>query len=589
MWLKNLINTLNFSEAWSRFSLSISAAIAIAVLFIFKMEDVVPFGGFTDSVAIRAFYALSLLYVLGVFFSFNKIKSSWPKYYGTILAMVLSVLYFFILPSFPTEYTFARHAVLLGIVILAVPLTKFWEKEEEAVFWAQVVHSIFLFVETSFFSLFLYAALSLALVAIEKLFGIDFTGIEIYADLFIVIAVIFHPVYYLSKYKTREELKYDFRANTFIKTFSSKILLSTVLLYALILALYFLKIIVSTKWPNGWVSNLILSFSIMGVLCYGINKYLFGKPATGVLKIFKKWFFPFLLVCCVFLCMAIYIRVNEYAITEPRYLVVCSAVWLSIMSLYFIISKRKDLRYLFVSLIAFLAFMFYSPFNLFDASINSQKNRLSSFLSENGLDVSGAEVELEKEQRYQLTQMLRFFTDRKRVQEIQGLSSNFSELSFPDYLTREKPEFLFFFSLYENVKSEDPVSLVFDALNQEPLYTLSGIEVEDHFSFRSNINEPIPLDSFNYLVRLNYPVNGTSNSSIVTLASNRAIVFGQDSIPLESILPKNYKQMNVNDPPLVYNYISGDKHYRLTIREANWNRMGGGLNLTYLRSECLIR
>lgn len=589
MWLKNLINTLNFSEAWSRFSLSISAAIAIAVLFIFKMEDVVPFGGFTDSVAIRAFYALSLLYVLGVFFSFNKIKSSWPKYYGTILAMVLSVLYFFILPSFPTEYTFARHAVLLGIVILAVPLTKFWEKEEEAVFWAQVVHSIFLFVETSFFSLFLYAALSLALVAIEKLFGIDFTGIEIYADLFIVIAVIFHPVYYLSKYKTREELKYDFRANTFIKTFSSKILLSTVLLYALILALYFLKIIVSTKWPNGWVSNLILSFSIMGVLCYGINKYLFGKPATGVLKIFKKWFFPFLLVCCVFLCMAIYIRVNEYAITEPRYLVVCSAVWLSIMSLYFIISKRKDLRYLFVSLIAFLAFMFYSPFNLFDASINSQKNRLSSFLSENGLDVSGAEVELEKEQRYQLTQMLRFFTDRKRVQEIQGLSSNFSELSFPDYLTREKPEFLFFFSLYENVKSEDPVSLVFDALNQEPLYTLSGIEVEDHFSFRSNINEPIPLDSFNYLVRLNYPVNGTSNSSIVTLASNRAIVFGQDSIPLESILPKNYKQMNVNDPPLVYNYISGDKHYRLIIREANWNRMGGGLNLTYLRSECLIR
>ena len=589
MWLKNLINTLDFSEAWSRFSLSISATIAIAVLFIFKMEDVVPFGGFTDSVAIRAFYALSLLYVLGVFFSFNKIKSSWPKYYGTILAMVLSVLYFFILPSFPTEYTFARHAVLLGIVILAVPLTKFWEKEEEAVFWAQVVHSIFLFVETSFFSLFLYAALSLALVAIEKLFGIDFTGIEIYADLFIVIAVIFHPVYYLSKYKTREELKYDFRANTFIKTFSSKILLSTVLLYALILALYFLKIIVSTKWPNGWVSNLILSFSIMGVLCYGINKYLFGKPATGVLKIFKKWFFPFLLVCCVFLCMAIYIRVNEYAITEPRYLVVCSAVWLSIMSLYFIISKRKDLRYLFVSLIAFLAFMFYSPFNLFDASINSQKNRLSSFLSENGLDVSGAEVELEKEQRYQLTQMLRFFTDRKRVQEIQGLSSNFSELSFPDYLTREKPEFLFFFSLYENVKSEDLVSLVFDALNQEPLYTLSGIEVEDHFSFRSNINDPIPLDSFNYLVRLNYPVNGTSDSSFVTLASNRAIVFGQDSIPLESILPKNYKQMNVNDPPLVYNYISGDKHYRLIIREANWNRMGGGLNLTYLRSECLIR
>lgn len=589
MWLKNLINTLDFSEAWSRFSLSISAAIAIAVLFIFKMEDVVPFGGFTDSVAIRAFYALSLLYVLGVFFSFNKIKSSWPKYYGTILAMVLSVLYFFILPSFPTEYTFARHAVLLGIVILAVPLTKFWEKEEEAVFWAQVVHSIFLFVETSFFSLFLYAALSLALVAIEKLFGIDFTGIEIYADLFIVIAVIFHPVYYLSRYKTREELKYDFRANTFIKTFSSKILLSTVLLYALILALYFLKIIVSTKWPSGWVSNLILSFSIMGVLCYGINKYLFGKPATGVLKIFKKWFFPFLLVCCVFLSMAIYIRVNEYAITEPRYLVVCSAAWLSIMSLYFIISKRKDLRYLFVSLIAFLAFMFYSPFNLFDASIKSQKNRLSSFLSENSLDVSGADVELEKEQRYQLTQMLRFFSDRKRVQEIQGLSSNFSELSFPDYLTREKPEFLFFFSLYEDVKSEDPVSLVFDALNQEPLYTLSGIDVEDHFLFRSNINDPIPLDSFNYLVRLNYPVNGTSDSSFVTLASNRAIVFGQDSIPLESILPKNYKQMNVNDPPLVYNYISGDKHYRLIIRESNWNRMDGALNLTYLRSECLIR
>ena len=589
MWFNKLTESLDFSEAWERFSLSIVSAIALAILFILKTEDLIPAVPLTDSVAVRLFYALSLLYVLGAFFSFNKIKASWPSYQGPVVALVLSLLYFFVLPTYPSEYTFARHLVLLGIVTLAVPLTKFWEKEEESVFWAQVVHSIFLFVETTFFSLFLYATLSLALVAIEKLFNIDFSNIEIYADLFIVIAVIFHPVYFLSKYKKREELRYNFEPNSFIKTFSSKILLGTALLYAVILFIYFLKIIVTGEWPNGWVSNLILSFSIMGILCYGINKYLFGSPATGVLKLFKKWFFPFLFISCIFLSIAIYIRVSDYGITEPRYLVISSAVWLFFVSIYFILSKRKDLRYIFVSLIAFLFIMFYSPINLFDQSAKSQASRLSSLI--NSYQLGGEKTkELSEEGRYEVTQLLQYFDERHRIHDVLKLSPVFSVISFDEYSRAEKPEFLFFFRIKNSFQKGEPIVSLCEALGIEAKYGLSSKRAgELNYSFRSTVNDPISIDSFSYLTTLNYPLNGGTIDPLISISPDgKYFVTGLDSLLVAEVLPDNYQKMSISDPPIIYNYSTSSGDYRLIIRECNWYEQTEETRLTYLRGNSLV-
>ena len=588
MWLNKLTESLDFSEAWERFSLSIVAAIAIAILFILKTEDLIPSEPITDSVAVRLFYSFSLLYVLGAFFSFNKIKASWPSYQGPVVALVLSLLYFFVLPSYPSEYTFARHLVLLGIVTLAVPLTKFWEKEEESVFWAQVVHSIFLFVETTFFSLFLYATLSLALVAIEKLFNIDFSNIEIYADLFIVIAVIFHPVYFLSKYNKREELRYNFQPNSFIKTFSSKILLGTVLLYAAILFIYFLKIIVTREWPNGWVSNLILSFSIMGILCYGINKYLFGSPATGVLKLFKKWFFPFLFISCIFLSIAIYIRVSEYGITEPRYLVISSAVWLFFVSIYFLLNKRKDLRFIFVSLIAFLFVMFYSPINLFEQSAKSQGSRLSKLIESLGTETT---KELSEEGRYEVTQLLQYFDERNRIHDVLKLSPLFSELSFDEYTRAEKPEFLFFFRIQDRFQKGEPIESLCDALGIEAKYSLSSKRVGDlHYSFRSTVNDPISIDSFSYLTTLNYPINGGTIDPLISISPDgKYFVAGLDSLLVAEVLPENYQKLSISDPPIIYNYSTSSGDYRLIIRECNWFEQNEEIRLSFLRGNSLVR
>lgn len=591
MWLNKLTESLDFSEAWERFSLSIVAAIAIAILFILKTEDLIPSEPITDSVAVRLFYAFSLLYVLGAFFSFNKIKASWPGYIGPVVALILSLLYFFLLPVYPTEYTFSRHIVLLGIVTLSVPLTKFWEKEEESVFWAQVVHSLFLFVETTFFSLFLYGTLSLALVAIEKLFNIDFSNVAIYADLFILISVIFHPIYFLSKYKTREELRYSFEPNTFIKTFSSKILLGTVLLYAAILFIYFLKIIVTREWPNGWVSNLILSFSIMGVLCYGINKYLFSKPATGVLKLFKKWFFPFLFVCCIFLSMAIYIRVSDYGITEPRYLVISSAIWLFFISIYFVLSKRKDLRYLFVSLIAFLFVMFYSPINLFEQSARSQANRLSALLKSHESGKDSSKKEMGDNERYELTQLFQYFDERHRIQDVLPLSPLFSELSFDEYTTAEKPEFLFFFRITDNFQKGEPIVSLCDALGIEAKYSKSLNRVSDpHFSFRSTVNDPISVDSFTYLTSLNYPINGGTIDPLISISPDgKFFISGEDSLSVSEVLTDNYVEMRITDPPIIFNHSTESIKYRLIIRECNWHLENDESRLTYLRGSSLVR
>src|SRR5699024_11026378 len=51
-----------------------------------------------------------------------------------------------------------------------------------------------------------------------------------------------------------------------LKIFTQNILIPLVIIYLMILYLYAGKILLQWSWPEGWVSNLILIFSIVGIL-----------------------------------------------------------------------------------------------------------------------------------------------------------------------------------------------------------------------------------------------------------------------------------------------------------------------------------
>jgi hypothetical protein len=143
---------------------------------------------------------------------------------------------------------------------------------------------------------------------------------------------------------------------------------------------YTAKIIIEWQWPEGFISAMILGYSVLGMLSYLLVYPLRHDTQVPWRRIFSRWFFISLLPFSVLLYLAVYVRVADHGLTAPRYAGVIISVWLAGIALYFIFSKRKDIRVVPASL-AFIALLFsFGPWGIYSVSLNSQYNRLTDYL-----------------------------------------------------------------------------------------------------------------------------------------------------------------------------------------------------------------
>ena len=83
--------------------------------------------------------------------------------------------------------------------------------------------------------------------------------------------------------------------------------------------------------------------------------------------------------------LGIYTRVRDYGITEPRYFVIALTLWLLGISIYFIISKRRDIRLIPVSLCIVAIVSSVGPLSAFSISRADQYSRLEALLEKHQL------------------------------------------------------------------------------------------------------------------------------------------------------------------------------------------------------------
>jgi hypothetical protein len=89
---------------------------------------------------------------------------------------------------------------------------------------------------------------------------------------------------------------------------------------------------------------MVIWFSIFGYITYMFS-YVFEEK-NKFIKIFRK-VFPYIVIPQIFMLFyAIYLRINQYDITINRYFIVVFGLWLLIISLYYIFSKKKHLAFI---------------------------------------------------------------------------------------------------------------------------------------------------------------------------------------------------------------------------------------------------
>lgn len=280
------------------------------------------------------------------------------------------------------QQTIPQYLALVLILHLAVAFAPFLNTRAVREFW-EYNRVLFANLIVGYaFTMILFVGLALAILAIDNLFGLNVQE-KIYARLFIGLAGIFNTSYFL--YHFPKKIEADTAAYSWVfRNLCKYILIPIVLLYFVILYAYGAKIGLQWSLPKGWISALVLGFSVAGIFTYLLNFYLAEEDESWLVKGFKSWFWWVLLPLTGLLFVAIGTRIQDYGVTEERFLVAELGVWLAAVCLYFLISKQDNIKFIPISLAIFALLWAFGPLNAFAVSKRSQTGILTEILADNG-------------------------------------------------------------------------------------------------------------------------------------------------------------------------------------------------------------
>ena len=260
-----------------------------------------------------------------------------------ILALGILAVFFYVLPNSQRDFTEAYAFVLIPSYILShllVSFIPFFGEKRELNFWQynkNLFINIFL---TAVFTGVLVGGVMLAILAVDNLFDLNFNE-DLYPKTFLFLAILGSCfIFLLFNDKGLSQLESDSSYPQILKFFTQFVLIPLLLIYVVILYFYFGKILINWELPRGWVSYLILAYSVVGILALLLVHPLKEDSTKSWVKIFSKVFYYSLVPLLVMLFTAIFTRILEYGYTEARYYVLLLAVWLTAVVFYFIFIKN---------------------------------------------------------------------------------------------------------------------------------------------------------------------------------------------------------------------------------------------------------
>jgi hypothetical protein len=284
----------------------------------------------------------------------------------------------------------------------------------------------------------LFAGLAVAILAGNELFDLGIDG-KRYGQLWVMLSCFVGPMFVLAglpKPLVGLEQSHDYPK--VLKAFAQYILLPLVGLYLAILYLYEIKIVAQWNWPRGWVSQLILWYSAVGLSSLLILWPLRDAEENRWVKRFTTWFFYLLVPLIVMLFLAIKVRIGDYGLTVNRYLVVSVAVWLTIVVLYFIFSKKKDIRAIPIVVVIVAMVASYGPLSAWSVSQRSQLGRLTAFLEkQKSAEMASLDPKEKSRMLGEMSSTIEYLTRWHGVESLTGVVADSILAKFGDNVSQE--------------------------------------------------------------------------------------------------------------------------------------------------------
>ena len=330
-------------------------------------------------------------------------------------ASVVLLAYYFTLPQNSEDFSANiipfRHfflSLLFFIALLWAPFTRSSLSNED--YWEYAKGVLFAYTMAFSFTFIVVLGVNAALFTVEKLFDLDI-DVKRFFQLDILIVAVFSVGYFLSQIPSKPlESKQSLNPPNVEKFYTKWILTPLSVLYFLILYAYTFKLLLNFDLPKGVLAWLIVAFSMVLILTY-----LFWTHFTQENR-WRRWIWLAIFLQTLMLFIAIGIRIEEYSWTESRYMVSVLGLWLAVISLYFLLFKKAQIKWIFISMSLFIALTQFGPLSAYTISKNAQMQRLQSMIAELKTYEKASKAPLKL--RYEITDALRYLHRRYRGESL---------------------------------------------------------------------------------------------------------------------------------------------------------------------------
>lgn len=449
------------------------------------------------------------------------------------LGIILTAVYFFILKEEPKPFEVVQELIFYAVLGLMTPLIDYLKKDDK------IVNKYIYYVEklllASIFGSIFHAGLSAAIGVTDLLFSIKFSY-TIYGRLALLIYVLFVPIYFLKG--INDEAYGDIKTNPVSKALIEFVLVPLAYIYLVIQYAYFGKILISRTMPQGVISYLVIAYSICGLLILFVSSII--DNIRMHVKLYKKYFFYSLIIPIGMLFTSIYIRINQYGLTAKRYIIFALGIYLVLIIAYYILSKKKLMIIIPISIILFAVITILSPINANTVSINSQFKQAKELLIEYKVLVNGKIVkkDLTEKEKNKLRGPLNYLFSYEALDEAKEISNDFKKV-------RTKGEY-------------------FDLLGFSPYKAYNGQNHGDveyiNVNFSNANGYVVPVKNYNKLFNINY--SEYRKAQYIIKSGNDKLIVDMDSIRLiNSSIIREKIMMNDIMNQIYKNNIKNKQYY----------------------------
>jgi hypothetical protein len=227
--------------------------------------------------------------------------------------------------------------------------------------------------------------LSAIIESLNFLFNVDLPS-RAHEHVWATAAALIAPIYGLSLVPRDlgEEVEIAHSRDTLIErgvsVLVNYVMVPIAVVYALILHAYAVKILIEGTLPRGQIGLMVTIFALGGTATWLIA-WPWRDTGARLLRLYMRGWFWLTIVPAILLVFALWERISAYGVTPDRYGVGVVALWLVIVTAYLAIRRnRADMRLILGSLALLLLIGSTGPWGANSISINSQFNRLITWL-----------------------------------------------------------------------------------------------------------------------------------------------------------------------------------------------------------------